>query len=169
MPELPEVEIVKQSLSKKIKYKKIQKIIITNRNLRFKIPLNFDELLRNKVIKKVTRFSKYLILNFSDKSFCLIHLGMSGTIHLIKKNNLNQFTNTSFYNSPILPIKHNHVEIKFKDLKIIYNDPRRFGFFKYIKNEKELLSKFSHLGPEPLSKKFNLKYLLKYFLSKKKI
>ena len=26
MPELPEVEIVKQSLSKKIKYKKIQKI-----------------------------------------------------------------------------------------------------------------------------------------------
>ncbi len=62
MPELPEVEIVKQSLSKKIKYKKIQKIIIRNRNLRFKIPLNFDELLRNKVIKKVTRFSKYLIL-----------------------------------------------------------------------------------------------------------
>ena len=168
MPELPEVEIIKQNLSKKIKYKKIQEVIITNRNLRFKIPPKFDLLLKNKVIGKVTRFSKYLILNFSDKSFCLIHLGMSGTIHLIKKNNLNQFTNTSFYNSPILPIKHNHVEIKFKDLKIIYNDPRRFGFFKYIKNEKELLSKFSHLGPEPLSKKFNLKYLLKYFLSKKK-
>ena len=29
---------------------------------------------------------KYLILNFTDESYCLIHLGMSGTIHLIKKN-----------------------------------------------------------------------------------
>ena len=28
MPELPEVEIVKQSLSKKIRYKKIKKVII---------------------------------------------------------------------------------------------------------------------------------------------
>ena len=85
MPELPEVEIVKQSLSKKIERKKIKKIIITNRNLRFKIPLKFEELLKNKIIKKVTRFSKYLILNFYDESFCLIHLGMSGTVHLIKK------------------------------------------------------------------------------------
>ena len=168
MPELPEVEIVKQSLSKKIKYKKIQKIIITNRNLRFKIPLKFDELLKNKVIKKVTRFSKYLILNFSDESYCLIHLGMSGTIHLIKKNISNKFTNTSFYNSLQLPKKHNHVILKFKDLKLIYNDPRRFGFFRYIQNKKELKSQFSHLGPEPLSNKFNLKYLLKYFFNKKK-
>ena len=103
MPELPEVEIVKQSLSKKIERKKIKKIIITNRNLRFKIPIKFEELLKNKIIKKVTRFSKYLILNFYDESFCLIHLGMSGTIHLIKKNNISKFTNTSFYNSPSLP------------------------------------------------------------------
>ena len=110
MPELPEVEIVKQSLSKKIEHKKIKKIIITNRNLRFKIPTKFEELLKNKIIKKVTRFSKYLILNFSDSSFCLIHLGMSGTIHLIKKNNLNNFTNTSFYNSSSLPKKHNNYE-----------------------------------------------------------
>tara|TARA_Y100000590_G_scaffold162912_2_gene186797 strand:- start:7478 stop:8341 length:864 start_codon:yes stop_codon:yes gene_type:complete len=168
MPELPEVEIVKQSLSKKIKYKKIQKIIISNRNLRFKIPLNFNELLRNKVIKKVTRFSKYLILSFSDKSFCLIHLGMSGTIHLIHKNILSKITNTSFYNSPQLPKKHNHVILQFKDLRVIYNDPRRFGFFIYVKNEKELKSKFRNFGPEPLSKKFNIKYLLNYFFNKKK-
>ena len=60
---------------------------------------------------------------------------MSGTIHLIKKNSLNKFTNTSFYNSLNLPKKHNHIEIQFKDLKIIYNDPRRFGFFIYIINK----------------------------------
>ena len=33
MPELPEVEIVKQSLAKKIQQKKIKKVIIKNRNL----------------------------------------------------------------------------------------------------------------------------------------
>ncbi|MDA9071327.1 bifunctional DNA-formamidopyrimidine glycosylase/DNA-(apurinic or apyrimidinic site) lyase [Candidatus Pelagibacter sp.] len=168
MPELPEVEIVKKSLAKKIKQKKIKKVIIKNRNLRFKIPLKFEELLKNKIIKRVTRFSKYLILNFSDGSFCLIHLGMSGTIHLIKKKNFNKFTNTSFYNSPSLPKKHNHVEIQFKDLKVIYNDPRRFGFFKYIDNKQMLIDRFSHLGPEPFSKKFDLKYLMKYFLNKRK-
>ena len=85
MPELPEVEIVRQSLAKKIAKKKIKKIIVKNRNLRFKIPINFEESLKGKIIKRVTRFSKYLLLNFYDKSFCLIHLGMSGTVHLIKK------------------------------------------------------------------------------------
>ena len=168
MPELPEVEIVKQSLAKKIQQKKIKKVIIKNRNLRFKIPLKFEKLLENKIIKKVNRFSKYLILNFSDDSFCLIHLGMSGTIHLIKKNHSNRLTNASFYNSLSLPKKHNHVEIQFQDLKVIYNDPRRFGFFKFINNKEELISRFSHLGPEPFFKKFNLKYLLKYFFNKKK-
>ena len=168
MPELPEVEIVKQSLAKKIQHKKIKKVIIKNRNLRFKIPFKFEELLQNKIIKKVTRFSKYLILNFSDGSFCLIHLGMSGTIHLIKKDNFKKFTNTSFYNFPNLPKKHNHVEIQFQDIKVIYNDPRRFGFFKFIDNKQELINRFSHLGPEPFFKNFDLKYLLKYFLNKKK-
>jgi len=168
MPELPEVEIVRQSLAKKIEQKKIKKVIIKNRNLRFKIPQKFEELLQNKIIKKVTRFSKYLILNFSDGSFCLIHLGMSGTIHLIEKNNLNKFTNTSFYNSSSLPKKHNHVEIHFKDLKVIYNDPRRFGFFKFINNKEALIERFNHLGPEPFLKNFDLRYLMKYFLNKKK-
>ena len=168
MPELPEVEIVKQSLSQNIQQKKIQKVIIKNRNLRFKIPSKFEQLLKNKLIIKVSRFSKYLIFNFSDRSFCLVHLGMSGTIHLIKKNNLNNFTNTSFYNSSNLPKKHNHVEIQLKNLKIIYNDPRRFGFFRYIKNEQELKKKFENLGPEPFFKEFNLEYLMKYFKNKKK-
>ena len=168
MPELPEVEIVKQSLSKKIEQKRIKKVIIKNRNLRFKIPLKFEKLLEQKKIKKVTRFSKYLILNFNDNSFCLIHLGMSGTIHLINKHIINKFTNTSFYNSPELPKKHNHVEIQFDDMSVIYNDPRRFGFFRFIDNPKELKKRFNHLGPEPFFLSFNLKYLLNFFINKKK-
>ena len=149
MPELPEVEIVKQSLVKKIKFEKIKKVIVRNRNLRFKIPRNFEKFLKNNIIKKISRFSKYIVFNLSNGSFFIIHLGMSGTIHLIKKNKYNKFTNTSFYSSSILPVKHNHVEIQFEGLKIVYNDPRRFGFFKIIKDKNELLKKFAHLGPEP--------------------
>ena len=58
MPELPEVEIVKQSLAKKIQQKKIKKVIIKNRNLRFKIPQKFEELLQDKIIK--TCVSKFI-------------------------------------------------------------------------------------------------------------
>ena len=50
MPELPEVEIVRQSLNKKIKQKKVKKVIIRNRNLRLKIPLEFNTYFINKKI-----------------------------------------------------------------------------------------------------------------------
>jgi len=108
----------------------------------------------------------YLNLIFSKK--LLIHLGMSGTIHLIKKNNENN-TNASFYHSSYLPQKHNHIEIIFNnDIKMIYNDPRRFGYFKLLK--KNYLSKkpIINLGPDPFSYKFNLEYI-KNFIYKKKI
>ena len=51
MPELPEVEIVRQSLSKQIKGKVIKKILVKNRNLRFKIPYNFEKFINRKKIK----------------------------------------------------------------------------------------------------------------------
>ena len=168
MPELPEVEVVRQSLDKKIKQKKVRKVIIRNRNLRIKIPLNFCNSLKNQKIIKVGRFSKYLILNLSNNKYCLIHLGMSGTIHFLYLKKKNSITNMSFYNSPFLPKKHNHVEIIFNDSKIVYNDPRRFGFFQIINNEKLLKKRFSHLGPEPFDSKFNLKYILTFFKNKKR-
>jgi len=168
MPELPEVEIVRQSLDKKIKQKKVKKVIVRNRNLRFKLPYNFSLYLQNKKIIKVGRFSKYLIIFISDGSYCLIHLGMSGTIHIVSKKKINKFTNTSFYNSPYLPKKHNHIEIIFDDFKVVYNDPRRFGFFQIIKNNLELNKKFNHLGPEPFSKTFNLTYVLNFFKGRNK-
>ena len=33
MPELPEVEVIKQSLDRKIKFQKINKVLVRNRNL----------------------------------------------------------------------------------------------------------------------------------------
>tara|TARA_B100002052_G_scaffold178708_1_gene162665 strand:- start:801 stop:1664 length:864 start_codon:yes stop_codon:yes gene_type:complete len=168
MPELPEVEVVRQSLNKKIKQKKVEKVIVRNRNLRFKIPFNFERILKKQKIIGVDRFSKYLILCLSNKSYCLIHLGMSGTIHLVQNNKDNNLTNTSFYSSPKLPEKHNHVEIFFSKFKMIYNDPRRFGFIEIINNFELLKKRFSHFGPEPLELSFNLNYILSYFKSKNK-
>ena len=168
MPELPEVEIVRQSLNKKIKGKIIKRVLVKNRNLRFKIPYNFENYIIRKKIKKIDRFSKYLILIFQDNSACIIHLGMSGTIHLVKKNNFTKITNTSFYNNLKVPKKHNHIEIKFNNIKLIYNDPRRFGYFLFINNKNNLKKKFSRFGPEPFSSVFNIKYIKTYLKNKKK-
>ena len=168
MPELPEVEIVRQSLNKKIKKKSIKNVIIRNRNLRFKIPGNFQSFLKDKKIIKVNRFSKYLIIHFQTNNYCIIHLGMSGTFHILDKKKPSKFTNTSFYHSPFLPNKHNHVEFIFDNLKVIYNDPRRFGFFEIIKNYQDLEKRFKLMGPEPFSDKFNLNYVFEYFKNKNK-
>ena len=168
MPELPEIEIVKQSLSKKINQKKIKKVIVRNRNLRFKIPLNFENFLKNQKITKVERFSKYLIISLSSDNYCLIHLGMSGTIHLVNNNHKNFITNTSFYNLLNLPKKHNHIEFIFNNFRLIYNDPRRFGFFQIIKNSNLLCKRLAHLGPEPFQSKFSLKYIYNFFKKKEK-
>jgi len=168
MPELPEVEIVRQSLHKKIKQKKVKKIIIRNRNLRLKIPPNFTTYFQNKKIIKVGRFSKYLIIYLPKENYCLIHLGMSGTIHVVDNKLTNKPTNTSFYNYPFLPKKHNHVELIFENFRIVYNDPRRFGFFQLIKNNLDLNKRFYHLGPEPFDKSFNLTYVYNFFKGKNK-
>jgi len=168
MPELPEVEVVRKSLNRKIKNKEIKKVLVKNKNLRFKVPSDFKNFLKNKKVINVNRFSKYLILCLNNKSYCLIHLGMSGTIHLLNLKEKNIITNTSFYNSPLLPNKHNHIEIFFKDLKLIYNDPRRFGFFQIFNNDDQLKKRFKHLGPEPFQSTFNLKYLRNFFKGKEK-
>ena len=169
MPELPEVEIVKRSLKNKVNYKKIKKIIVSNRNLRFKIQKNFEKILEDKLIINVSRFAKYIVLTLDNYNYCLVHLGMSGTLHFVNYKKREKITNLSFYHSKILPKKHNHIKIKFSDFMIIYNDPRRFGFFKILKNKKELVKYFQRSGPEAISSKFNFKYINYKFTNKKKI
>ena len=168
MPELPEVEIVKQSLIKNIKSQKILKVIVRNRNLRFRIPKNFKSILQNKKIINIRRFSKYIIIELSNKSYCILHLGMSGTIHIIKKKRKNFVTNSSFYHSPFLPKKHNHVEFIFNKLRLIYNDPRRFGYFKILNDHLKLKNFIKKYGIEPFNKKFNYNYVKSRLQNKKK-
>ena len=52
MPELPEVEVIRRSLEKKIKQKKVKKVIVRNRNLRFKIARNFENIFKNHALSK---------------------------------------------------------------------------------------------------------------------
>ena len=129
---------------------------------------NFSPIVKSSTVKNISRFSKYLIIQLDNNYFWIIHLGMSGTLHIIKKNKKNLITNLSFYHSPNLPKKHNHVHIFFDNFKLIYNDPRRFGFFMLIKNKNMLKNFLSNYGPEPFDKKFNLNYLKKKLSKKSK-
>ncbi len=162
MPELPEVEIVKQSLNKIVKSKIILKVLVNNRNLRFKIPNDFEKNLKKKKIIKILRKSKYIIFKLNFNNYLIAHLGMSGTFHLIMNNNKKN-TNLSFYQKKDLPEKHNHLVFYFDKFQIIYNDPRRFGFIKIVKSKSDMIKYFDKLGPEPFSPSFNLKYLKKRF------
>ena len=136
MPELPEVEVVKQSLQKCILNKRFLKIIVKNKKLRFHVPQSLSARLSNLKILNTNRISKYVVIEFEGGFFLIIHLGMSGTLHLLKSKNQNSNTNLSFYHSKNLPKKHNHIFFYLKDFTIIFNDPRRFGFVKLIKEKK---------------------------------
>tara|TARA_B100001741_G_scaffold50376_1_gene38140 strand:- start:1331 stop:2191 length:861 start_codon:yes stop_codon:yes gene_type:complete len=167
MPELPEVDVIKQALQKTIINKKINKVSIHNPNLRFKVNKNLEKILINKKILNISRIAKYLVIHFETGLFLIIHFGMSGTLHMVdKKKNIN--TNLSFYSHLNLPKKHNHVEIFFKNSRLIYNDPRRFGFIKVLNKMENLKKYFKKIGPEPNSKQFNTRYL-KRKLNKKEI
>ena len=167
MPELPEVEIVKKSLKKNVKDKKILDVIVTNRNLRFKVDKDFEKILKNRKIQNVNRYAKNIIVELNGNIYIIIHLGMTGTFHLIR-NNILKNTNLSFYQSKDLPIKHNHIVLIFKKFRVIYNDPRRFGFFKLLKDKESFKLYLKNIGYEPLDKNFNLKYLKKSILFRKK-
>ena len=170
MPELPEVEVVKRSLERKVRNLIIKKVKINDGNLRYKVNKYLISKLRGKRIKKIERRSKYLIFTIDNNIVMLVHLGMTGKFFFIDE--MNKRFKTSFYykldkdkdpkfNRVIFFLQNNQ--------KIIYNDIRKFGFIKFYNFKQfEKNSHFRKLGPEPLSNKFNLKYLKNYFLNRKR-
>jgi formamidopyrimidine-DNA glycosylase len=167
MPELPEVEIVKRSLNKIANKAKIISVKIRNRNLRYKLPNNFSNKLLNEKITKIIRRSKYIII-YLKKRILLVHLGMTGKFIVINKKN-NKVFRTSFYYELNILAQHNHIYFRLNNnFTLIYNDVRRFGFFKIYENQalKNILF-LKKLGPEPLSKNFNEVYF-KQFIKKRK-
>jgi len=168
MPELPEIEIVKRSLLKKLNKAKIVNIKINNRNLRYKLSKNLHKNLVGEKILKISRRSKYIIFHFKKK-ILLVHLGMSGKM-IIMKSSDNTLYKTSFYYDLNILHKHNHVYFEFSNgLELIYNDVRRFGFFKlYNSLDQDKIPFLKKLGLEPFSKNFNIKYFKRFVKNRKK-
>ena len=168
MPELPEIEIVKRSLAKKINKAKIVNVKINNRNLRYKIPYTLFKKLVNEKILKISRRSKYLIFHFKNK-LLLVHFGMSGKFLIVRSKD-NKMFKTSFYYDLNILAKHNHIYFVLNNgLVLIYNDVRRFGFFKLFENIKlKEIIYLKKLGPEPFSVLFCIKYVQKFIKNRKK-
>tara|TARA_B100000686_G_scaffold347832_1_gene437418 strand:+ start:744 stop:1607 length:864 start_codon:yes stop_codon:yes gene_type:complete len=168
MPELPEIEIVKRSLIKKINKAKIIDIIINNKNLRYRVSNTFSRDLIGEKILNISRRSKYLIFHFKKK-LLLSHLGMSGKL-LILRNIDSKIFKTSFYYDLNILKKHNHIHFKLNNgLVLIYNDVRRFGFFKlYNIKQYKKINFLKKLGIEPFNNKFNLKYFQTFVQNRKK-
>ena len=168
MPELPEIEIVRRSLFKLINNAKIIDIKIKNKNLRYKISNTFVKQLINKKIIQISRKSKYLIFYFLGKVL-LIHLGMSGKLFLVRNKDKLLFKTSFYYNLNILK-KHNHIFFLLNNgYTLIYNDVRRFGFFKiYNISEFSKIPFLKKLGYEPFDREFNSKYFKNFIKNKNK-
>jgi formamidopyrimidine-DNA glycosylase len=83
---------------------------------------------------------------------------MSGSYKVLKKSEAEDY----------IILQHDHLIIDLDNYKIVYNDPRRFGYIDLTNQEPETHKFLSSLGPEPLSNYFNADNLAETLLNKKK-
>ena len=162
MPELPEVEVVKKSLKKRINKLKFTNVSIINKKLRYEIDKRYIKKIIGHNINNIKRRSKNIILNLDNGESIIFHLGMTGKLTIIDEKK--KIIKTSFsYDQDKLDEKHNHVIFFMnKGIKLIYNDVRKFGYIKIIKtNNINQSNHFNKLGPEPFAKSFNFEYFKK--------
>jgi formamidopyrimidine-DNA glycosylase len=126
MPELPEVETIKNQLQ----------VLQGQTVARAQLGLHFNSLAKTRDFdptqKKIIRFSrqgKILIFEFENEQYLLSHLGMSGSWILSDQE---------------IPDKHNHLKFYFDKKILNYVDPRRFGkmYFLNLENFKKYMSKY---------------------------
>jgi formamidopyrimidine-DNA glycosylase len=136
VPELPEVETLRQDLAKEVVSKRIKSVVVTNgRSVRrHSSAKQFRSLLEGRTIKSVGRLGKYLLLSLDDKGTLVIHLGMSGQLLCVK---------SAKEPKP----KHTHVVVTFtQGDQLRYVDPRTFGeMFVSSPREDETVSNGSSL------------------------
>ena len=183
MPELPEVETIRQYLDTCLSGCSIERVRLARKDLRFPFPPNFAERLTGSRIIGVRRRAKYLLIvcvkEFCDKKdeqmIWLVHLGMSGRILWLDQNNLDQNNNDGEQSSETgFGIKHRHVCVDMRNDKIgdriddknnnktgggvlCYDDARRFGFMDLCNGDvmENDCERLQKLGIEPLSNLFN--------------
>ncbi len=145
MPELPEVETTLRGVSAHILNTEILQVNIRNPNLRWPVPTQLAQFLKQQQFIRIQRRAKYLLL-ITAHGTLIIHLGMSGSLRIVPHNTAYE--------------KHEHFELCFANGKALrLTDPRRFGAVLWTEDPVEKHSLLAHLGPEPLSPEFNADYL----------
>ncbi|AKK20282.1 bifunctional DNA-formamidopyrimidine glycosylase/DNA-(apurinic or apyrimidinic site) lyase [Candidatus Liberibacter africanus] len=164
MPELPEVEIIRRNLTPIMNNMILTNVCLHRKNLRFDFPPNFSSTVLGKKIINISRRAKYLLFELEDNLSIIVHLGMTGSFTIERSESISSCT------KPTKDPRHNHVTIdltddtKTKKYRIIYNDPRRFGFMDLVETSlKHQHPYLRELGPEPTDKKFNASYLAYHF------
>ena len=156
MPELPEVETVKNILKTKVLGKKIVDVVISYPNIVAHPSISeFQKRMKSQTIRDIQRRGKWLLFILDD-DVLLSHLRMEGKYNLKNKNDLRT--------------KHEHVSFLFSDdTELRYHDTRKFGrMYLYSKNEVMQVEPLLSLGLEPWDENLTESYLKKKF-SKKNI
>jgi formamidopyrimidine-DNA glycosylase len=145
VPELPEVETTRRGIEPHILGRTLRKVTVRNRQLRWPVPDELEEVLTDRKLLSITRRGKYLLLKFLHGT-AIWHLGMSGSLRLVDPGQI--------------PDKHDHIDWIFsRDLALRFHDPRRFGALLWTEAPAEEHPLLAHLGPEPLEAVFNGAYL----------
>jgi len=147
MPELPEVETVRRGLSPVMEGRMIDAVHLARGDLRFPFPERFAERLSGRRVLALGRRAKYLIAPLDDGAALIAHLGMSGAFRVEDGDPIGRFVHAKGKLAA-----HDHVVFALGGTRIVYNDPRRFGFMTL--GETATLEDhpyFAHLGMEPVA------------------
>ena len=153
MPELPEVETVRRGLQPVMEGARIIRVEQRRADLRFAFPADFAARLEGRQIISLGRRAKYLIADLDDGMVLVSHLGMSGSFR-IEADDEGNLTPGAFHHERSKDDKHDHVVLHVEGpagkARVIYNDPRRFGYMDLM--ARTALAEhpwFRSLGVEP--------------------
>jgi formamidopyrimidine-DNA glycosylase len=127
MPELPEVETTRRGLSPAMVGRRVEKLELRRGDLRFPFQPDFRKRVEGRVVERIDRRAKYLIIRLSGGDALVAHLGMSGSFRVEYSGDA-MATARLHREIPRLDA-HDHVVFEMSDgVRVVYNDPRRFGF-----------------------------------------
>ncbi|MDR6664654.1 bifunctional DNA-formamidopyrimidine glycosylase/DNA-(apurinic or apyrimidinic site) lyase [Rhizobium sp. 1399] len=166
MPELPEVETVKRGLTPAMEGARIQRLELRRGDLRFPFPQDFERQVSGRKIIGLGRRAKYLLIDLDSGKTIISHLGMSGSFR-IEQGPLTA-TPGDFHHERSKDEKHDHAIFHLDGeggpRRVIYNDPRRFGFMDIAdRSELDANPFLFGLGPEPTGNELSAAYLAKRF------
>ncbi|RNJ44156.1 DNA-formamidopyrimidine glycosylase [Mesorhizobium erdmanii] len=152
MPELPEVETVRRGLQPVLEGARLTRVEARRPDLRFPFPERFSERLTGKTITALGRRAKYLTMHVQDGPVLICHLGMSGSFRI--ETDDDSETPGVFHHERSKSTAHDHVvfDVVAADgarSRVIFNDPRRFGFMLFAEGSPEAHPMLAGLGVEP--------------------